>query len=252
MSNEDSDGIRRRDVLSLIGSGLATAAIAAPARAESEPTLPAAGALLIKPAFAAQHTVRPLRFDPAKLRGLSEKLIRSHHENNYAGSVKALNLIEGRLAAAMQDADFPPIVYGGLKREELHRVGSVVLHEHYFDNLGGDGKAGGDVAKALSQVYGSVAAWEAEFRRTAMSLAGGSGWCVLTFNAATGELRNQWASDHMHGAVAGVPMLVLDMYEHSYHLDYGSAAARYLDAFLDNVDWQIVDRRFQLALHRMV
>ena len=57
--------------------------------------------------------------------------------------MKTLNLIEGRLKAAMQTADYPPIAYGGLKREELHRVGSVVLHEHYFDNLGGDGKPGG-------------------------------------------------------------------------------------------------------------
>lgn len=105
---------------------------------------------------------------------VSEKLICSHWENNYIGSVKTLNLIEGRLAAAMQDKDFPPMSDGGLKREELHRVGSVVLHEHYFDDLGGEGKPGGDIAKALAQVYGSVEAWEAEFRRTAMSLAGGS------------------------------------------------------------------------------
>src|SRR3546814_18509283 len=61
---------------------------------------------------------------------LSERLIRSHWENNYIGSVKALNLIEARLAAAMADPDFPPVVYGGLKREQLHRTGSVILHEH--------------------------------------------------------------------------------------------------------------------------
>lgn len=134
-----------------------------------------------------------------------------------------------------------------LKREELHRVGSVVLHEHYFDNLGGDGKTGGDIGKSLAQVYGSVEAWEAEFRRTAMSLAGGSGWCVLTLNAYTGELRNQWMWDHMHGAIAGLPLLVLDMYEHSYHMDYGSAAAKYLDAFLANLSWEAVDQRFQQA-----
>lgn len=242
MTDEFDSLLSRRDALGLMGAAATMASLPSFAHETSVNAPKVLGS-----AFAAAHTPKPLRFDPAKLKGLSEKLIRSHWENNYIGSVKTLNVIEGRLAAAMQDKDFPPIAYGGLKREELHRVGSVILHEHYFDNLGGDGKPGGEIAKALAQVYGSAAAWEAEFRRTAMSLAGGSGWCVLTWNAATGELRNQWAWDHMHGAVGGLPLLVLDMYEHSYHMDYGSAAAKYLDAFLANVDWNIVDQRFQHA-----
>ena len=187
---------------------------------------------------------KPLPFDPAKLNGLSEKLIRSHWENNYIGSVKTLNLVSERLLAAMSDPDLPPILYGGLKREELHRVGSVILHEQYFGNLGGDGKAAGEVLATIKRAYSSYEAWEAEFRRTAMSLAGGSGWCVLTYNAYTNELRNQWAWDHMHGAIAALPLLVLDMYEHSYHMDYGTAAAKYVDAFMRNVNWEEVDRRF--------
>jgi len=74
---------------------------------------------------------------------------------------------------------------------------------------------------------------------------------VLTLNAYTGELRNQWAWDHMHGAIAGLPLLVLDMYEHAYHMDYGSAAAKYLDAFFANIQWQAVDERFQRARRLM-
>jgi Fe-Mn family superoxide dismutase len=147
----------------------------------------------------------------------------------------------------MQDSDFPPLVYGGLKREELHRLGSVVLHEHYFANLGGDGKPAGDIAAALKASYGSVESWEAEFRRTAMSLAGGSGWCVLSYNVYLRELRNQWAWDHMHGAIAGVPLLVLDMYEHAYHIDYGAAAAKYVDAFFANLQWEEIERRYHRA-----
>jgi Fe-Mn family superoxide dismutase len=187
---------------------------------------------------------KALPFDAARLNGLSEKLIRSHWENNYIGSLKTLDTISLRLAAAMKDPELPPVVYGGLKREEAHRAGSVILHEHYFGNLGGDGRPGGDVLKAIKKAYGSYDAWEAEFRRTAMSLAGGSGWCVLTYNIYTHELRNQWAWDHMHGAIAGMPLLALDMYEHAYHMDYGSAAAKYVDAFLRNVNWEEVDRRF--------
>ena len=124
------------------------------------------------PAFAGAHQPKPLAFDPTRLDGLSEKLIRSHWENNYQGSVKTLNMIEGRLASAMTDKDLPPVVYGGLKREELHRTGSVILHELYFEQLGGNGQASGSIRDALTASHGSFEAWEAEFRRTAMALAG--------------------------------------------------------------------------------
>src|SRR3546814_544047 len=107
---------------------------------EASAQTPAAAPAAV-PAFAGNHQVKPLRFNPARLHGLSERLITSHHENNYAGSVKALNMIETRLAAALADTDLPPVVYGGLKREELHRTDSVVLHEVYFDGLGGNGQA---------------------------------------------------------------------------------------------------------------
>lgn len=198
-------------------------------------------------AFAGNHTPKPLRFNPASLTGLSERLITSHWENNYQGSVRGLNNIETRLAAAMADADFPTVAYAGLKREELHRTGSVVLHELYFDGLGGNGEAAGSIRDALAMAYGSFDAWEAEFRRTAMSLAGGSGWCVLTWNAHTQSLYNYWAWDHMHGAATGAPLIALDMYEHSYHMDYGTAAARYVDAFMANLDWEVIDARYRAA-----
>src|SRR5215218_9434281 len=94
-------------------------------------------------AFRGQHQPRPLTFDPAKLKGISEKLIRSHWENNYGGAVKALNTVEQRLDATLKEKDLPAYLYGDLKREELVRTGSVVLHEYYFGNLGGEGRAGG-------------------------------------------------------------------------------------------------------------
>jgi Fe-Mn family superoxide dismutase len=207
----------------------------------------AQGAPALVPAFAGNHQPRPLKFDPAKLTGLSEKLITSHWQNNYQGSVKGLNTVEQKLAAAMADKDFPPLIYSGLKREELHRTGSVVLHENYFDGLGGDGKPAGDVARALATAFGSLDAWQAEFRRTAMSLSGGSGWAILTYNRHTRSLHNYWAWDHMHGAVTGAPLIALDMYEHSYHMDYGTAAAKYVDAVIANLDWETIDARYKAA-----
>lgn len=227
----------KRETLTLLGAGAAGVMISGVAEAKFRKAE-------VRSSLDGGREPKALPFDPAKLDGLSQKLILSHWENNYMGSLKTLDMISTRLAVAMNDPQLPPIVYGGLKREELHRLGSVILHEHYFANLGGDGKPRGDVLKAIKKAYGSYESWEAEFRRTAMSLAGGSGWCVLTYNVYTNELRNQWAWDHMHGAVAGLPLLAMDMYEHAYHMDYGSAAAKYVDAFLRNVNWEEVDRRF--------
>lgn len=153
-------------------------------------------------------------------------MITSHWENNYQGSVRALNTIETRLAAAMADHDFPPVAYAGLKREELHRSGSVVLHEYYFEALGGNGNPGVSIYEAL---------------------AGGSGWCVLSYNRHTRSLHNYWAWDHMHAPVNGAPLIALDMYEHSYHMDYGTSAARNIDAFLANLDWEVIEARYYAA-----
>jgi Fe-Mn family superoxide dismutase len=196
----------------------------------------------LAPAFAGRHAPKPLPFDTGKLPGLSERLLRSHWENNYGGAVKALNIIEQRLAAALDDPDLPPYVYGDLKREELLRAGSVHLHELYFANLGGDGKPGRSMEQILAHVFGTFSRWETEFRRTANALAGGSGWVILA-RALEGDLHNYWGSDHTTFAAGGQPLLVLDMYEHAYHLDFGAAAGRYIDVFMQNVNWEEVSRR---------
>lgn len=195
------------------------------------------------PAFQSQTELKPLPFDPAKLNGLSERLIRSHWENNYGGSVKALANVKARLAQAADDKDLPPYVYNGLKREHLVRTGSVVLHELYFENLGGDGNAGGAERQAIDQAFGSFDAWETEFRRIGAGLGGGSGWVVLGFNLHTRRLENYWMADHAHAPAATLPILVMDMYEHSYQMDFGAAAANYIDAFFQNIQWDAVAAR---------
>lgn len=231
---------RRKAISTLVASG-AGLALGSLSKAE---IVNAVEQTTVARAFRGQHQPQPLPFNPAKLKGLSEKLIRSHWENNYGGSVKALNAVEQRLDAMLKEKELPAYVYGDLKREELLRTGSVVLHEHYFGNLGGDGKAGGEVLDVIKQWFGSYEQWEAEFKKTASALSGGSGWTILTYNFHNGEIHNYWAWDHMHNAPTGQPLLVLDMYEHSYQMDYGAAAAKYIDAFMDNVNWEEVNRRF--------
>lgn len=195
--------------------------------------------------FAGKHQPKPLPFDAAKLSGISEKLIRSHHENNYVGAVKALNLVEQRLVALSKERDLPPYIYGDLKRQELIRTGSVVLHELYFANLGGNGKADGNARRLVEKWFGSYETWENEFKRTGNALSGGSGWVILAFNQHSKELHNYWAADHTSNAPFSVPLLVLDMYEHAYQIDYGAAAAKYVDAFMQNVNWDEVNRRVE-------
>ena len=195
------------------------------------------------PAFEEQRAPAPLPFDPKSLNGLSAKLLQSHWENNYGGAVKALNTIRSRLTQALNDASTPPYVYTGLKREQLLRTGSVVLHEYYFGNLGGSGKAGSDIRTKLAASFGTFDAWESEFRKIGQGLSGGSGWAVLGFNRKLKLLENYWMADHATGPVDASPILVMDMYEHAYQLDYGAAAAKYIDAFFANINWETVASR---------
>jgi superoxide dismutase, Fe-Mn family len=189
------------------------------------------------------HAMKPLSCDPAKLSGLSEKLIVSHYENNYGGAVKRLNAIAERLA----ELDFekaPVFVINGLKREELIASNSMILHELYFDSLGGrGGTPEGALRRMIERDFGGIAAWHTQFTAMGKALGGGSGWVVLAYSARSGRLVNQWAADHTHALVAAVPILALDMYEHSYHLDYGARAAAYVDAFMQNIDWANAARR---------
>ena len=141
------ENISRRHALTRIaggGAGLALSLSGNPlAHGEELVAMqPVSAQPLMARAFRGQHQPQALRFDPAKLKGLSEKLIKSHWENNYGGAVKALNTVEQRLASMLTEKDLPPYIYGDLKREELVRTGSVVLHENYFANLGGDGCGG--------------------------------------------------------------------------------------------------------------
>ena len=192
-----------------------------------------------------EHTAKSLPFDPTKLNGLSERMIRSHHENNYGGAVKNLNRVEQELRAVSKDT--PPFVVTALRDRELTFRGSKLLHEQYFGNLGGDGKRAGEIDRALAEAYGSSARWEEHFRQTGAGLGGGSGWAILGYELDTGDLRTISAANHKESLALFAPLLVLDMYEHSYQIDYGAAAAKYIDAFLANIHWEVVDQRLATA-----
>ena len=194
-------------------------------------------------------TPRPLGFAAGALDGLSERLVASHHANNYGGAVKRLNAIRRELAG-LDFAAAPGFQLNGLKREELVATNSMLLHELYFASLGGDGQTlAPAMTLALAANFGSVERWRAEFVALGKALGGGSGWVLLTFLPRDGSLVNQWSADHTNALAGGVPILALDMYEHSYHMDYGAAAGEYVEAFMRNLDWTRVYERYQVAVH---
>ena len=187
------------------------------------------------------YEMKPLSCDPSKLKGLSEKLILSHYENNYGGAVKRLNVITTQLES-LDFAAAPVFVINGLKREELIASNSMILHELYFDGLGNAGEPDKDLRSELIRDFGSVERWQTQFASMGKALGGGSGWVLLTYSHRDKKLVNQWASDHTCCLAGATPILALDMYEHSYHIDYGARAVIYVDAFMENINWENVQR----------
>ena len=186
--------------------------------------------------------IAPIPVRPWTLNGLSERLIVSHYESNYGGAVRTLNAVRSELAGLAPGA--PGYRVRALKREELAAMGSVTLHELYFGNLGGEGnKIPAPVGAMLEEHFGSAGGWRREFVEAAQSLAGGSGWALLTYSRRGQRLWNQIGADHSQTAVDAAPLLALDMYEHAYHLDFGPNATAYIDAFMRNIDWAAVAER---------
>jgi superoxide dismutase, Fe-Mn family len=187
---------------------------------------------------------KPMSFDPKSITGISEKVLVSHYENNYVGAVKRLNAIDAQLAE-LDFAKAPNFVINGLKREELIASNSMILHEIYFDGLGGGAKASGPLADAIVRDFGSIERWRAEFVAMGKAEGGGSGWVILAYSPRDKRLVNQWAADHTTTLAGGRPVLVLDMYEHAYHMDYGAAAAKYVDIYMEAIRWDNAARLYE-------
>ena len=188
--------------------------------------------------------VKPLPFDPKKIKGLSEKILVSHYENNYTGAVKRLNAIIEQVAG-LDYTKAPVFVTNGLKREELIATNSMILHEVYFGGLGPEeSRPGPALAEALARDFGSFEWWRAQFVAMGKAEGGGSGWVILTWDPRDKRLINAWAADHTTTLASGQPILVLDMYEHAYQMDYGAKAGDYVEAFMKAIRWANADNLY--------
>lgn len=225
MSDIDAD---RR---ALLGAGAFLAAAVSAAAAASAPAKP---------------QTKPLPFDPAGVPGLSEKLLRSHYDNNYTGAVNRLGAIAAEVAA-LDPAATPGYRLNGLKREELIAWNSMILHEVYFAGFGPAERQSPGLAQAVERDFGSHDRWAAEFTAMGKALGGGSGWVLLAWSRRDGRLVNTWAADHTMTLADGAPLLALDMYEHAYHMDYGAKAGAYVDAFMKAFSWKAANVAFARA-----
>jgi|SRR5579859_484186 len=232
MSNE-KQGFDRRALLTAVTVTTVAAAVQTQALAQG----------VAKPAF----VPAALPFDPKAVPTLSEKLLVSHHDNNYVGAVKRLNAITAQ-TAALDPASAPVFAWNGLKREELTAWNSMILHELYFAGVGGGATApSAALARAIERDFGSHQRWQAEFTAMGKALGGGSGWVLLTWSARDKRLVNQWAADHTMSLAGSTPILALDMYEHAYAIDFGAAAGAYVDAFMKIINWRSADAIFARA-----
>jgi Fe-Mn family superoxide dismutase len=231
----------RRAFLSTSASLTVGAALAGltPAATFAQGTPPAAAKL--RP-----YAIKPMPFDPQKIHGLSERILISHYENNYAGAVKRLNSIADQLAT-LDYEKAPVFTVNGLKREELIATNSMILHEAFFAGLGDESSPGAPLAEAIARDFGSMERWRSQFTAMGRAEGGGSGWVILTYSPRDKRLVNAWAADHTTTLAGGTPILVLDMYEHAYHMDFGAKAAGYVDTFMKVVRWQNADQLYEQA-----
>ena len=181
--------------------------------------------------------LQPKALKYKELPGLSEKQLAEHHDVLYAGYVKKTNEIRAKLATV--DLNGVNATYSDLRElkiEETFALNGVRLHEDYFDNLGGKGGAPtGTIADWIMADFGSYEKWAAEFMACGMAARG---WTVLAFDLREGCLRNIVTDLHNQGGIwEAVPLVVLDVYEHAYFIDYATGRKKYLETFMQNLDW---------------
>src|ERR1700674_3295203 len=193
------------------------------------------------------------QFSLSNLKGISDETLEMHFKL-YEGYVKETNKLNEKIAEFVKDAKVDQdefAEYSELTRRLGFEYNGMVLHEYYFGNLtqGGSDHPGGHslFAQAAENSYGSVDLWKADF--CGVGMLRGLGWAVCSLTPASRRLSNHWISLHEHGHVAGfIPILVMDVWEHAYLLDYKPAErASYIEAFFSNIDWKSVEKRLHLC-----
>ena len=183
---------------------------------------------------------------PTGLTGISEEQI-TQHWRLYEGYVTQVNALTAELEGLRKEGKADTAAYTDRRRRFGFEYNGMVLHEYYFGNLRAKAPALGGLSalkKSLTEQFGTFEVFQQDFIRTGASRS--IGWAILYLDPATGALNNHFVQLHEDGNVAGfIPILVMDVWEHAYMVDYGAAGrARYMTAFFDNVNWEVVEKRF--------
>lgn len=179
------------------------------------------------------------------MEGFSEGLLKNHF-TLYQGYVTNTNRLMETLGQMLRDGKMSSPEYAELKRRLGWEFNGMRLHEYYFENLGGRGGTDrtGKLFKKISEDFGSYETWEKDFRATGMMR--GIGWAILYQDSLTGRLINFWINEHEVGHPAGcTPILILDVFEHAFMIDYGLKRADYIEAFFKNIHWKIAESRLK-------
>ena len=188
------------------------------------------------------------QFEISNLQGISDRSI-EEHKKLYAGYVKHTNLILEKINELSQDAEKNVYVIGELQRRFGFEFDGMRNHEYYFENLSGGAKeiSSGDLKTAIEKEWGSFDTWLARFK--ALALTRGIGWAVLYYDASAQKLVHAWVEEQHLGQLNGLHFILgLDMWEHSYMLDYApSEKKKYVEAFFENLNWEVIEENFKKA-----
>ena len=190
--------------------------------------------------------VKPLKYQ--SLPGLTERQLSEHHDVLYVGYVKKYNEICEKLKTT--DLDTANGAYSEIRELQLEKsfaLNGVKLHELYFDNMTETTKqCDGKIKELIEAKWGSVEAWSKEFAATGIS---SRGWVVLGWDNDQGQLDTYLCDVHNQGGIWNTaPVLIMDVYEHAYFLDYATARKDYISAFMKLVDWDVVNARIEKIL----
>ncbi|TAK03693.1 superoxide dismutase [Patescibacteria group bacterium] len=196
------------------------------------------------------YEAKPLPF-ATKLTGITEKTMQIHHDKLYAGYVNKMKEVGEKLkaastaAATLEAANQSYSDLRALRDGETFATNGVYLHEHYFNVLGGDGKPSGALADAIVAKWGSMETFVAFFTATGMAMRG---WVVLAWDTHLARLKIYGADAHNQGGVWGaIPLIVLDVYEHAYFIDYGADRKAYIADFWKNLNWDAANKVYEKA-----
>ena len=178
-----------------------------------------------------------------QLEGFSQRQLEEHHGILYKGYVNKLNEIRKQMVTVdhgKANQTFSDL--RSMKIEETFALNGIKLHEAYFDNMGGSGgKAVGNILTLIERDFGSYEAWEKDFKATGLAVRG---WVVLGYDLESGTIHNFGSDSHNLGPIwSAVPILIMDTYEHAYMIDYGVKRAPYIEAFMNVIDWAVVNER---------